>query len=303
MAEYPQRNHHFAHRVVRLMIRTCAAQEIGTDGFLLVTVIAHTEDAKRYTSPVTFWNDQLVSILGFTTWGKLDRARKRAVEAGWLHYEPGGKSKVGRYWTIIPAIYDTIPDGAVDCDYPTAFLSTSEETTEGHPGDKRDLSGGQTGDIRGTSGEHSTLTLSLSLPPPPLQTSGEADKTEEEEEVRNLVKTLRGDPYGVNEAVTAVEQATASGCTVDELRAIATQWALADKWSSAQLWTRISRAMPGESPVAHWPPPDASKQQTSRRGTGDPETDRANQEYLQRRERTRRANGNQAQTPESLAAS
>jgi len=139
--------------------------------------------------------------------------------------------------------------------------------------------------------------------PPPLPLRQAAKIEEEEEEVRNLVKTLRADPYGVNDAATAVEQATTSGCTVDELRAIATQWALAGKWSSAQLWHRISLAMPGESPVAHWPQPDASKQQTSRRGTGDPETDRANQEFLQRRERTRRANGTQTQTPESLAAS
>lgn len=132
-------------------------------------------------------------------------------------------------------------------------------------------------------------------PRPPLSGSTIDDRIEEEEEVQNLIKTLRADPYRVNDAVTAVQAATTSGCTVDEIRQIATQWALADKWSSAQLWTRISRAMPGECPTAHWPPPDAAKQQRSRRGTGDPETDAANREYLER-ERMRRDRQNQTRT-------
>jgi hypothetical protein len=159
MTDYPKRNSYFAHKAVRLMIRTCAAQEIGSDAFLLVTVIAHTEDAKRYTAPVTFWNAQLESVLGFS-WGKLDRARKRAVAAGWLHYEAGGKARVGRYWVTIPPSLQGIAASAVDEDHPvlvstgeeenvgqTDFdhvsLSTGEETSVGHPGDIRGASADQ----------------------------------------------------------------------------------------------------------------------------------------------------------------
>ena len=159
MADYPERDGHFAHKVTRLMLRTCAAQDIGTDAAYLVVQIAHTEDAKRYTAPVTFWNDQLQSVFGFT-WGKLDRARKRAVEAGWLHYEPGGKAKVGRYWVLIPPQFEGLSDVAVDEDHP-AILSTGEDTTGGEqelssplvvkdPGDIRGTSGGQPGDKCGT---------------------------------------------------------------------------------------------------------------------------------------------------------
>ncbi|MBN2133634.1 MAG: hypothetical protein JW741_29300, partial [Sedimentisphaerales bacterium] len=131
MDKYPKRESHFAHKLIRLMIRSCAAQEIGTDGFLLVAVIAHTEDAKHYTAPVTFWNDQLMSILGFASWGKLDRARKRAVAAGWLHYESGGKRVVGKYWGTVPRNLEGLPDGAVDSDYHHVFLSNSGEENGG----------------------------------------------------------------------------------------------------------------------------------------------------------------------------
>jgi len=124
---YPKRGNHFAHKVVRLMIRVCAAQEIGSDAFALITIVAHTEDAKRYTAPVTWWNNQLQSVLGFT-WGKLDRARKRAVAAQWLHYEPGGKGKVGKYWVTVPKEFEHLPDGAVDEDFPF-ILPTHKETT------------------------------------------------------------------------------------------------------------------------------------------------------------------------------
>ena len=147
--EYPKRESHFAHRVIRLLVRTCAAQEIGSDGCLLVVVIAHTEHAKWYTSPVTFWNDQLMSVLGFTL-GKLDRARKKAVSAGWLHYDPGGKGKVGKYWTTIPKDYMNLPDGPVDEDMTHDSITLSSPPVEREAGEKRGTNEGQTGDKCGT---------------------------------------------------------------------------------------------------------------------------------------------------------
>lgn len=106
------------------MIRTCVAMEIGQDGAWLVTIIAHTEDAAHYREPVKFWNDQLISITGLETWGRLDRARKRAIAHGWLHYEPGGRKKVGKYWVTIPTQYEGLPDNSVAEDDPV-ILSTS----------------------------------------------------------------------------------------------------------------------------------------------------------------------------------
>jgi hypothetical protein len=111
------------------MTRVCAAQEIGSDAFALVTIIAHTEDAKRYTAAVTWWNEQLQSVLGFS-WDKLNRARKRAIKEGWLHYEAGGKGKVGKYWATIPERFSEIPDGAVDEDSPPILRTSADTSTE-----------------------------------------------------------------------------------------------------------------------------------------------------------------------------
>jgi len=99
---YPKRDKFFAHKAVRLMFKTCAAQIIGVDAVLLCTCIAHIEDAKRYSGPVTFYNDQLLPLLGFGKWDRLDRARRRAIRGGWLHYQPppSGYRQPGTYWVL-----------------------------------------------------------------------------------------------------------------------------------------------------------------------------------------------------------
>ena len=97
MGEYPQRDNHFAHKFTRLLTRACVANDIGPDAALLLVIVAHTEDAKRYSRPVTFWNEQILPLCGFANVKAMDRARSRAVEAGWLHYEAGGKGKPGAY--------------------------------------------------------------------------------------------------------------------------------------------------------------------------------------------------------------
>ncbi len=177
---YPQRESHFAHRLVRLMLRTCAAQEIGSDGFLLVTAVVHCEDSKRYTAAVTYWNEQLMTTLGFGSKGKLDRARRRAVEHGWLHYEPGGKGRVGKYWGTMPERFEDLPGTPIDdgeapfqalssppVDRQTAFLSTSGPTNGRQTGDKRETNGRQTGENRTTTGPLSCLPLNPNPGPGP----------------------------------------------------------------------------------------------------------------------------------------
>jgi len=110
MSSYPNRPKFFAHRFVRVLTKTCASQEIGCEAFCLLTIIAHTEDAKHYSGPVTYWNEQLMPICGFGGKDRLVRARKKAVDAGWLHYEPGSKAKAARYWTLIPDKFSQLDD-------------------------------------------------------------------------------------------------------------------------------------------------------------------------------------------------
>ena len=116
MTAYPQRPPFFAHRYCRLLTKTCAAQDIGHIAFVLCVTVAHQEDAKRYTSPVTFFNEQLMPLIGVSKWDSLDRARKRAAEVGWLHYESGnrGRRLPGRYWVTVPAGLDDLGDAPCD---------------------------------------------------------------------------------------------------------------------------------------------------------------------------------------------
>jgi hypothetical protein len=80
----------------------------------LLTAIAHTEDAKRYSGPVTFYNQQLLPILGFSKWERLNNARSRLIASGWLIYECQGKRKPGVYWTMIPDEFAGVDDAPMD---------------------------------------------------------------------------------------------------------------------------------------------------------------------------------------------
>ena len=137
MSGYPSRPPFFAHRVVRMMQKTCAANVMGLEGCWLVTCIAHVEDAKRYTKPVSFWNEQLMPIAGFRSWGRLDRARKAAVEAGWLIYRPGKIRGSGTYWTDIPEHATSLDDSPIDESHDHHFGAHEphDHQNEAHNGD------------------------------------------------------------------------------------------------------------------------------------------------------------------------
>lgn len=114
MTAYPKRDAFFAHRFVRILAKSCAAQDIGQSACLLLCYIAHTEDAVRYRCPVKFWNEQLMSTMGFKSPKQLTTARDKAIESGWLHYERAGNREVGRYWVLIPKHFEDMPDTAIE---------------------------------------------------------------------------------------------------------------------------------------------------------------------------------------------
>ncbi len=116
MEEYPKREKFYAMRIIRKMVKSAATAEIGPNAFALIATIASTEDAKRYTGPVTYFNDVLQSILGIRKWETLDRARRKAVAAGWLHYvkPPQGSPDAPIYWTLIPDRFDHLDDSPSD---------------------------------------------------------------------------------------------------------------------------------------------------------------------------------------------
>ena len=124
MSDYPQREQFFAHKLTRLLFKSCAAQSIGQDAVLLIIHIAHTEDAARYQGPVRFWNSQLSEVLGFRSPKSLNNARAKAVEAGWLQYDRKNDRTDGKYWTTIPSSVLKFDDEPIESSVPVSVPST-----------------------------------------------------------------------------------------------------------------------------------------------------------------------------------
>lgn len=135
---YPARCAFFAQRFTRLLLKTCVANVLGQDPFVLLVAIAATEDAKRYRGPVSFHTGQLLPLLGFGKWERLDAARRKAVDAGWLHYiaPKTGAREPGLYWVEIPANAGELPDTPVDEKHgpiESAYLAGYADAQAGRP--------------------------------------------------------------------------------------------------------------------------------------------------------------------------
>lgn len=170
MPEYPKREPFHAHKLTRLLFKSCAIQDIGNNAALLVVHIAHTEDAARYQYPVRFWNGQLMHVMGWHSPKQLTEARRRAVEAGWLHYERDQNRKVGKYWTMIPPTVTAFNDEPIE----PCFVSVSGTNNLSATGNISEIGtscGTNSGKNHGTnSGKPSTLSLILFPIPDALNT-------------------------------------------------------------------------------------------------------------------------------------
>lgn len=112
--EYPRREPFFANRFLRLIDSIRLSSLIGENAVALLKIIAMQEDAKRYRASVTFHNESLMEVLNFAKWDRLDKARKVAQEAGWLHYENACNRKAGIYWVTIPEEFAAVEDRSID---------------------------------------------------------------------------------------------------------------------------------------------------------------------------------------------
>jgi hypothetical protein len=104
---------YWANKCIRLMTKTAYALHYGTDSCLLNQTVAMQMDACRYRGPVAFWNRQLLDVLGFAKHERLDRARKRSIEAGWLLYRPGNRHRAGQYRVVIPAELQSVETSTI----------------------------------------------------------------------------------------------------------------------------------------------------------------------------------------------
>ena len=112
--KYPERDPCFAHRFVRILHKSCASQDIGRDACWLLTVIAHTEDAARYSGPVRFWNSQLMETLAYKSQKQFRRIREVAIDHGWLAYHRDDNRSVGQYFVKIPKRFQELSDAPLE---------------------------------------------------------------------------------------------------------------------------------------------------------------------------------------------
>lgn len=104
----------FALKYLRMLIKTCAMIDIDADGYALCSLVALTEDSKRYTEEPRFWSKALMDHLGIKTRATLCEIRNKCVKKGVLHYEPGRKGVACVMWTLWPMCWDKLTDGFLD---------------------------------------------------------------------------------------------------------------------------------------------------------------------------------------------
>lgn len=114
MAQYQQREKYYAHKYIRLLTKTAAAQELGPSVCWLLAVVAMQEDSKRYTEPAKWYLDQLAPLCGFSSKQTLVTAISKAQSEGWLLYEAGGKGRPGRFSVSIPEQFLHLDDRQCD---------------------------------------------------------------------------------------------------------------------------------------------------------------------------------------------
>lgn len=161
--DYPQREAYFAMRFIRLLTKSAAAMQIGSDGVLLLVIVAGQEDACRYTRPVNFWNTQLATLIGLRGSDEhaLRRVRERCIKAGWLKYLPGNKQQPASYYVTIPAAVTALSDGVSD-ESPHEYSGDDAAITA----QTRQESGKKAAGIRQESGRNPAPSSPFPIPNP-----------------------------------------------------------------------------------------------------------------------------------------
>ena len=104
----------FALRFTRVLTKRALAQETGPLAVLMLIIIVHQEDACHYRRGVTFYDAQFMFLLGINSKKTMTSIRRRLVESGWLHYEPGHRGKASTYWVLVPAEARGLDDKPTD---------------------------------------------------------------------------------------------------------------------------------------------------------------------------------------------
>ncbi len=185
---------YFAHSVIRAMTKEAAGMTIEGTGIALVSIVAMQEDAVRYSKPVTFWNSQLSTILGFKSVGSFRRIRALCVKHGWLDYAPKKTRKPGLYSAKIPKEYaDFQNDIVTEC-----IGFSDDKVTESNQSQANKPTNDHTNDELMT-------TPFIPIPNNLLLTKGENGGTEKGSEIRPIEKESKEDIFDNSNNLKAVE--------------------------------------------------------------------------------------------------
>jgi hypothetical protein len=99
---YPTRPKNYDREFYQALVDSEAVNAIGADGVVLLLAIMRKEDHHRWSRAIDYWNPQLMAATGLKSIDTLARVRDRCVDAGWLKYQPGSRSKPAVYWVCIP---------------------------------------------------------------------------------------------------------------------------------------------------------------------------------------------------------
>ena len=151
MGSNPKRPAFFACKFGRLLTKTAAAMTIGADACWLLTIVSLQEDSIKYARPVNYWNEQLQTLCGFGSKKRLVTARTKAVEAGWLKYTSGSRTRPGTYQVKLPDGIKLSEDGP--CHESDLQVDVDQGVTNRNG--KVNPKGGQIGTANDSSGNES----------------------------------------------------------------------------------------------------------------------------------------------------
>lgn len=232
----------FAMKFIRTLSKVCAAQEIGSEAFALLVIIATTEDAAGYRRAVTWYDEQLIPLLGISSRRQLARIRDKARKHGWLHYDAGKKRVPGKYWV-------TIPDHAIGLDdAPSDEGEIYLDTEHGHKchtnGDETVQQSCRNGDEtvakRCQTGDETVHSLPIPVPVPTPKEDFAPQAFD-----RKVLDPINFDPW--LQAFLAMWDATPGvvkqGCQVSEMERREIEKRLADPWWEKN-WRRALEMFP-----------------------------------------------------------
>ena len=235
--EYPQRPAFFALRYQKMLLKTCAAQDVGFDGLALLMLVVIVEDNRRYASPPGFFNSQLESHLGMT-YKQLRLTRQKCIDRGWLHYEAGGRRRQGLYWVVVPECFRDV-------------LHTDEQQFISLEGKQKvNQLGNQLGNQSGNPPV---------LDPIPIPTTSKEPAVvvvdENSEDMRRVETRLL--EIGLGKAVETVREALPNGLTLAQMTSVIEYYASRpDAWGPGALRKRLlSPSAPHLASDQGWPPP------------------------------------------------